>query len=44
VIRWDFESVNTCPENYRFSEEKNYLIEVEATGLYELTLAFFSKK
>lgn len=39
------ESVNTCPENYQWSPaELPSTIQVEAAGLYELTLAFFTKQ
>ena len=43
VIKWDMESVNTCPENYQWQQLQG-VIYVEAPGLYELTMAFFSKK
>jgi len=42
AVHWDIESVNTCPENYLLQPEGD--IVVEAAGLYELSLAFFSKK
>ena len=41
VVRWDLQSVNTCPENFQFKPTE---ILVAAPGLYEVTLAFFSKK
>lgn len=41
MVRWDLESVNTCPENYQWNASS---VQVEAPGLYEVTLAFFSKK
>ena len=41
LVKWDLQSVNTCPENFMW---KGPSITVEAPGLYEVTLAFFSKK
>ncbi len=43
-VKWDLESVNTCPENYLWQRDANGDILVEAAGLYEVTVAFFSKK
>jgi hypothetical protein len=42
TVRWDLESVNTCPENYQWNQST--AVYIEAPGLYELTMAFFSKK
>jgi hypothetical protein len=43
-VRWDIESVNTCPDNYQWKVEEGSGIFIEAPGLYELTFAFFAKK
>ena len=42
VVKWDVQSVNTCPENFRW--EHGVEIRVERAGLYEVTMAFFSRK
>lgn len=36
------QSVNTCPENFKWKQGSNY-IEIDAPGMYELTLSVFSK-
>eukprot|EP00347_Sterkiella_histriomuscorum_P015749 403355827 len=45
AIKWDLQSVNTCPDNFLWKTggSQNSL-QIEAPGLYEITLAFFSKK
>ncbi|CDW85981.1 UNKNOWN [Stylonychia lemnae] len=43
-IKWDLQSVNTCPDNFLWKSAHQGLIIVDAPGLYEITLAFFSKK
>lgn len=40
AVAWDLQSVNTCPENFAWKQSS---IAVEAPGLYEVTLAFFSR-
>lgn len=45
-VKWDLQSVNTCPENFVWNQVNGTgsAIEIEAPGLYEVTMAFFSKK
>ncbi len=43
LVKWDMQSVNTCPDNFIW-KGGNSSVKVEAPGLYELTVAFFSKK
>jgi len=43
-IKWDMQSVNTCPENFQWQKGTAAVIQVDAPGLYELTMAFFSRK
>ena len=40
LVAWDLQSVNTCPDNFTW---KRACITLAAPGLYEVTLAFFSK-
>lgn len=42
-IKWDLQSVNTCPDNFVWREGQAF-IQVDSPGLYEITMAFFSKK
>jgi hypothetical protein len=42
-VPWEVQSVNTCPENFLWDEDKTAILTV-APGLYELTLGFFSSK
>ena len=40
---WEVQSVNTCPENFLWDEDKSAILTV-APGLYEITLGFFCAK
>ena len=40
---WEVQSVNTCPENFLWEEEKTIILTV-APGLYEISLGFFCHK
>jgi hypothetical protein len=42
-VKWDLQSVNTCPENFIWKQGST-MLQIDAPGLYEITLAFFSKK
>ena len=41
AVPWEVQSVNTCPENFLWSEEKTAIVTV-APGLYELTFGFYA--
>jgi len=41
-VKWDLQSVNTCPENFIWKQDSGALM-VDAPGLYEITLSFFSR-
>lgn len=43
AVPWEVQSVNTCPENFLWDEDKTAILTV-APGLYEITLGFFSSK
>ncbi|CAI2385185.1 unnamed protein product [Moneuplotes crassus] len=43
AIPWEIESINTCPENFLWEQDKANIMTV-APGLYEITFGFFSKK
>ena len=42
-VKWDMQSVNTCPDNFIWKDGLSY-VQIDSAGLYEITLAFFSKK
>jgi hypothetical protein len=42
-VPWEVQSVNTCPENFLWDEDKTSILTV-APGLYEVTFGFFSTK
>jgi hypothetical protein len=43
AIPWEIESINTCPENFLWEQDKSNIMTV-APGLYEINFGFFSKK
>ena len=43
AVPWEAQSVNTCPENFLWEEDKTVILTV-APGLYEITLGFFCAK
>ncbi len=43
AVPWEVQSVNTCPENFLWEEEKTSVLTV-APGLYEITFGFYSNK
>lgn len=43
AVPWEVQSVNTCPENFLWDEDKSAILTV-APGLYEITLGFFCAK
>ena len=43
AVPWEIQSVNTCPENFLWDEDKSVILTV-APGLYEITLGFFCSK
>ncbi len=43
AIPWEVQSVNTCPENFIWDEDKTLILTV-APGLYEITFGFYSAK
>ena len=43
AVPWEMQSVNTCPENFLWDEDKTCILTV-APGLYEITFGFFSNK
>ena len=43
AIPWEIQTINTCPENFLWDEDKTMIMTV-APGLYELNFGFFSAK
>ena len=43
AVPWEVQSVNTCPENFLWEEDKTIILTV-APGLYEITFGFYSSK
>lgn len=43
AIPWEIQTINTCPENFLWDEDKTMILTV-APGLYEITFGFFSAK
>lgn len=43
AVPWEVQSVNTCKDNFIWSEERTSIVTV-APGLYELTMGFFNCK
>ena len=43
-VKWDLQSVNTCPENFKWKQQTPSFILVEVPGLYEVSVGFFTKK
>jgi len=41
AVPWEVQSVNTCPENFLWQEEKTAIVTV-APGLYELSFGFYA--
>ena len=42
-VPWEIQSVNTCPENYLWDEDKSVILTI-SPGLYEINLGFFCSK
>ena len=43
AVPWEVQSVNTCPENFIWQEDKTMILTV-APGLYEISFGFYSSK
>ncbi|KAJ3394540.1 hypothetical protein HDU92_006816 [Lobulomyces angularis] len=43
VVPWNYESLNTDPENFRWQEDSS-CIKIQEPGLYEIRFAFFTKQ
>lgn len=43
AVPWEVQSVNTCPENFLWEEDKSAILTV-APGLYEINFGFFCNK
>ena len=43
TIPWEVQSVNTCPENYLWEEDRPVIVTV-APGLYEVLIGIFARK
>ena len=43
AVPWEVQSINTCPENFLWEEDKSVILTV-APGLYEISLGFFCHK
>lgn len=43
AVPWEFEMVNTCPENFIWEENKANIVIV-APGLYQVSFGFYSPK
>ena len=43
AIPWEIQTINTCPENFLWDEDKSLILTV-APGLYEINFGFFSAK
>ena len=43
AVPWEVQSVNTCPENFLWQEDKTLILTV-APGLYEISFGFYSGK
>ena len=42
-VPWEIQSVNTCPENFLWDEDKSVILTI-SPGLYEINLGFFCSK
>lgn len=43
AVPWEIQTVNTAPDNFLWEKEKTSVLIV-ASGLYELTMGFYSNK
>jgi len=43
AIPWEIQTINTCPENFLWDEDKSMILTV-APGLYEVNFGFFCQK
>lgn len=43
AIPWEIQTINTCPENFLWDEDKSMILTV-APGLYEINFGFYSAK
>jgi len=43
AVPWEIESINTCPENFLWEQDKSSIMTV-APGLYEIMFGFYCKK
>ena len=43
AVPWEIQTINTCPENFLWADEKSQIITI-APGLYEINFGFFSSK
>ena len=43
AVPWEVQTINTCPENFLWDEDKTMILTV-APGLYEVNFGFFSTK
>ena len=43
AIPWEIQTINTCPENFLWDEDKTMILTV-APGLYEINFGFYSAK
>lgn len=43
AIPWEVQTINTCPENFLWDDEKSVILTV-APGLYEINFGFYSAK
>lgn len=43
AVPWEIESINTCPENFLWEQDKSSIMTV-APGLYEIIFGFYSNK
>ena len=41
AVPWEDQSVNTCPENFLWQEDKTLILTV-APGLYEISFGFYT--
>jgi hypothetical protein len=41
AVPWEVQSVNTCPENFLWQEDKTLILTV-APGLYEISFGFYT--
>ena len=42
AVPWEVQSVNTCPENFLWQEDKTMILTV-APGLYEIAFGFYTQ-